>query len=61
MVDVGTYIFKILNTNKVKPEELFTGYYVKEVYESEHLSTDTKRLSLRLDAKYEKSDLHKVM
>ena len=61
MVVLGACVFKYLNTDKITPEELFTGYYVKEVYESEHLSTDTKRLSLRLDAKYEKSDLHKVM
>ena len=29
MVDLGTYIFKDLNTGKFTPEELFTNAYVK--------------------------------
>ena len=61
MVDLGTYIFKDLNAGKIKPEELFTNSYVKEVYESENVRTVTKRLRVILDAKYEKEDLHKVM
>ena len=61
MVDLDTYIFKDLNTGKITPEESFTNAYVEEVYESEHVRTATKRLRVILEAKYEKSDLHKVM
>ena len=28
MVDLGTYIFKVLNTGKITPEEFFTNAYV---------------------------------
>ena len=31
MVDLGTYIFKYLNTDKITPKEFFTDAYVKEV------------------------------
>ena len=34
MVDLGAYIFKDLNTGKIKMEELFTNAYTKEVYKS---------------------------
>ena len=34
MVDLGAYVFKYLNISKIKPEEYFTGAYVKELYES---------------------------
>ena len=61
MVDLGKYIFKDLNTGKITPEEFFTNVYAEEVYESEHVRTATKRLHVILDAKYEKSYLHKVM
>ena len=61
MVDVGMYICKYLNTEKITPEELFTDAYVKEVYESENVRTATKWLRVILDAKYEKSDLHKII
>ena len=61
MVGLGTYIFKDLNTGKIKPEESFTNDYVEEVYESEHVHTTTKLLRVIFHAKYEKSDLHKVM
>ena len=54
MVDLGTYIFKYLNTGKIKPEEYFTNTYVKEVYESYHVRTATKLLRVILYAKYEK-------
>ena len=60
MVDLGTYIFKDLNTDKITPEELFTNAYVKEVYESEHVRLATKQLRVILYAKYENVDLHKV-
>ena len=42
MVDLGTYIFKGLNTGKITPEESFTNAYVKELYESENVRTATK-------------------
>ena len=40
---------------------MFNNAYVEEVYESEHVCTATKRLSVILDAKYLKLDLHKDM
>ena len=43
MVDLGTYIFKVLNTRKSTPEELFTNAYIQEVCESEHARTVTKQ------------------
>ena len=61
MVDLGTYVFKYLNTVEIKPEELFTNAYLEEVYESVYVCTASKRLSLILGAKFEKADLHKVM
>ena len=61
MVDLGTYIFKDLNAGKIIPEESFTNDYVEEVYESEHVRSATKQVSLILDTKYEKADLHRVM
>ena len=61
MVDLVTYVFKYLNTGKITPEECFTNDYVKEVYESENVSTTTKQLRVILYAKYKKLDLHKVM
>ena len=61
MVGLGTYIFKIINTEKIIPDESFTNAYVEEVYESEHVRTATKQLCLTLDAKYKGADLHEVM
>ena len=61
MVDLGRYEFKILNTGKITPEELFTNAYIKKGHESEHLCIPTKRLRVILDAKYENVDLHEVM
>ena len=55
------YIFKDLNTEKITPEASCTNAYVEEIYESENVDTATKRLRVILYAKYEKSDLHKVM
>ena len=46
---------------QIKRKESFTDAYVEEVYKSAHVCTATKRLHVILDAKYEKSDLHKVM
>ena len=51
MVNMGVYIFKDLNTEKITPEDFFTDAYVKELYESEHVHTYTKRLCVILDAK----------
>ena len=42
MVDLGTYIFRDLNTGKITPEEFFTNDYFEEVYESEHVRTATR-------------------
>ena len=61
MVDLSTYLFKDSNAGKIKTEESFTDAYAKAVYLSEHILTANKRLHVILDAKYEKSDLHKVM
>ena len=52
MVDLGMYIFKYFNTGGIKPVELLNNAYVEELYESEHVRTDTKRLRVILDAKY---------
>ena len=30
MVDLGVYILKALNTDKITPEELFTHSYIEE-------------------------------
>ena len=60
MVNLGTYIFKYLNTGKLNLK-FFIIAYVEEVYESDHVHTAKKQLRLILDAKYEKSSLHKVM
>ena len=61
MVNLGKYTFKDLNTGEIIPEESFTNDYVEEIYESDHVRTATKLLHVILDAKYEKSDLHKVI
>ena len=61
MVDLGTYLFKDLDTGKNTPEESFTNAYAGEVYESEHVRTAKKRLRVILDAKYKKADLHNVV
>ena len=39
MVDLGTYIFKDLNTGEITPGELFNNAYIEEFYESEHVRT----------------------
>ena len=51
MVDLGTYLFKSLNAGGNTPEEYFINDNAKEVYESEHVSTATKRLRVILYAK----------
>ena len=61
MIDLGTYSFKYLNTGKITPEELFMNSYVEELYESEQVLNYNKRLCKILDAKYENSDLNKLM
>ena len=61
MDDLVTYEFKNLNTGKITPKELFTNTYIEELYDSEHFRITTKLLRVILDAKYEKTDLNKVM
>ena len=61
MVDLGTYILKYLNTDKITPEAFFNYAYVEKVYDSEHVCTATKLVLVILDAKYEKANLYKVM
>ena len=61
MVDLGAYVFKDLNTGKIKLEESFNVDHIKEVHKSAHVRAATKRLLVILDAKYKKEDLHKVM
>ena len=61
MFELGTYAFKILNTGEITPEEQFTNAYAEEIYELEHVRTATKQLRIILYAKYESSDLHKLM
>ena len=39
MVDLGTYIFKDLNTGEITPGELFNNAYIEELYEPEHVRT----------------------
>ena len=51
MVDLGAYILKYSNIRKSKPEESFTDAYDNELYESEHVHTETKRLRVILYAK----------
>ena len=41
MVDLGTYVFKDLNTGKIIPKALFTNAYFEEIYGSEHVCTAT--------------------
>ena len=47
MVYLGTYIFKILNTEKITTEESFTGAYVEEVYELERARPPKKTCNIR--------------
>ena len=61
MVDLGAYLCKDLNTSKLKTYESFTDTYIKDLYDSEHVHTDTKLVFVLLDAKYKKADLHNVM
>ena len=41
MIVLDTYEFKDLNTGKITPKSLFTGAYVEEVFESDHICTTT--------------------
>ena len=61
MVDLGVYVFKDLNTRRIKTANVFTNSYVEEVYDSEDVRTSTRRLRIILDAKYEKVDVNKVV
>ena len=48
MVDLVTYEF---NAGKITPKEWFSNSYAEEVYELEHLCTDTKLLRDILNTK----------
>ena len=61
MVDLVMHKFKYLNTRKLTPEEPFMNAYTEDNDEQEQIHTDNKRLLVILYAKYEKSNLHKVM
>ena len=61
MVDLGTYVFKYLNTGEITPQELFMNSYAEEIFESEKVHTSNKLLCVILDAEYENSDLKNVM
>ena len=61
MVDLGMHKFKYLNTGKLTPEGSFMNAYTEEKYKLEQIHPDNKRLRVILYAKYEKSNLHKVM
>ena len=61
MVYLGTYEFTDLNTGKITPKKWFTNAYAEEMYESEHVRSDTKLLHVILYEKYEKENLNKVM
>ena len=51
MVNLGTYGFKILNEEKITPEESIMNDYTEEKNESEQVLTSNKRLRVILDAK----------
>ena len=61
MVNLGMYEFKKLNTGNINPEKLFINDFVEEIYESEQIIDSIKHLRVILDAKYEKSNLIKVV
>ena len=61
MVDLRNYDFKSLTDNIVKLEESFINLYVDECLESESTISSTRRMRILLDARYEKSDLNKVI
>ena len=50
MVDLGTYEFLIFNIGEITPKS-FSNAYAEEVYESEHVHTDTKLLYVILYTK----------
>ena len=52
MVNLGTYVFKYLNTGEITTIEQFDNAYVEELYDSEHVRTSTKLLRAILDSKY---------
>ena len=61
IVDMGTYEFKGLNSGKITSEEMFMDAYQEEIHELYQFRNSTKRLGVILDAKYEKTDLNKVI
>ena len=61
MVDVINCNFNIITAKTVKPEESFINLYVDECLKSESAINATRKMRRILDAKYEKSELNKVM
>ena len=61
MFDVSNYDFKSITDKTVKPEESFVNSYVDKCLESDSAINSTRSMRRILDAKYEKSDLNKVM
>ena len=61
MLHLGMYEFKNSNIGRIEPEESFNNAYVRELYESEHVRTATKRLRVIFDSKYANAYLHNVM
>ena len=61
MVDVINYDFKAITDKTVKTEESFVNLYVNKCLESDSSISSTQRMHKILDAKYEKSDLNKVI
>ena len=61
IVDLSVYKFKDLNTGNITPEESFTNSYTEEIHELKQVRSSNKQFYVILDAKYENSDLNKVM
>ena len=61
MIDVSNYYFKPLIEKIVKLKESFINAYVNNFLESEGTMSSTRKMSILLDAKYQKVDLNKVM
>ena len=61
MADVRNYEYALLTDKIVNPEESFLNFYVNECFGSENMINPTQPMHIILDAKYEKSELNKVM
>ena len=61
MFDVNNYNFNIVTAKTVKQEEPFINAYVSERFKYQSEISATRIMRRILDAKYEKTDLSKVM